>query len=103
MNDLPPANSPARRALENSLVPTYRMGDLQGRRDEGLQELDAICSISATRVPLSAAKCRLYLEDMEYDLGGKKRRALETFFDFLIRRGEIAETALPLRIYTGIM
>lgn len=34
VNDLPPANSPARRALEKTLVPTYRMGQLQGRRDE---------------------------------------------------------------------
>ncbi len=34
VNELPPANSPARRSLEQSLVPTYRMGDLQGRRDE---------------------------------------------------------------------
>jgi hypothetical protein len=34
VNELPPANSPARRALENSLVPSYRMGELQGRRDE---------------------------------------------------------------------
>jgi hypothetical protein len=34
VNELPPANSPARRALEKSLVPSYRMGELQGRRDE---------------------------------------------------------------------
>lgn len=34
VNELPPANSPARRSLEKSLVPTYRMGELQGRRDE---------------------------------------------------------------------
>lgn len=34
VNELPPANSPARKSLEKSLVPTYRMGALQGRRDE---------------------------------------------------------------------
>jgi hypothetical protein len=34
VNELPPSNSPARRAIEKSLVPTYRMGELQGRRDE---------------------------------------------------------------------
>jgi hypothetical protein len=34
VNELPPVNSPARRAMEKSLVPTYRMGELQGRRDE---------------------------------------------------------------------
>lgn len=34
VNELPPANSPARRSIERSLVPTYRMGELQGRRDE---------------------------------------------------------------------
>lgn len=34
VNELPPAGSPARRSVERSLVPTYRMGQLQGRRDE---------------------------------------------------------------------
>jgi hypothetical protein len=34
VNELPPANSPARKSIEKSLVPTYRMGELQGRRDE---------------------------------------------------------------------
>ncbi len=34
VNELPPANSPGRRTVEKSLVPTYRMGQLQGRRDE---------------------------------------------------------------------
>lgn len=33
-NELPPANSPARRTMEENLVPTYRLGELQGRRDE---------------------------------------------------------------------
>jgi hypothetical protein len=34
VNELPPVNSPARRSIEKNLVPTYRMGELQGRRDE---------------------------------------------------------------------
>jgi hypothetical protein len=34
VNELPPAHSPQRRAIEHNLVPTYRMGALQGRRDE---------------------------------------------------------------------
>jgi hypothetical protein len=34
VNELPPVNSPARRSIEKTLVPTYRMGELQGRRDE---------------------------------------------------------------------
>jgi hypothetical protein len=34
VNELPPANSPARKSMEHNLVPTYRMGALQGRRDE---------------------------------------------------------------------
>lgn len=34
VNELPPAGSPARRSIERSLVPTYQMGQLQGRRDE---------------------------------------------------------------------
>jgi chorismate dehydratase len=72
-------------------------------RDEGISELDIICEKSAVRVPLSAAKCRQYLEAMEYDLGGQKRKALETFFGFLIKRGDIAENALPLRMYTSAM
>ena len=34
VNDLPPVSSPAYRQMRQSLLPTYRMGDLQGRRDE---------------------------------------------------------------------
>jgi len=34
VNELPPANSPQRRDLEQRLVATYQMGALQGRRDE---------------------------------------------------------------------
>ncbi len=34
VNDLPPLHSPQRRAMEQNLVPTYRVGELQGRRDQ---------------------------------------------------------------------
>jgi len=34
VNELPPARSPERRALEARMASTYRMGDLQGRRDQ---------------------------------------------------------------------
>jgi len=68
-------------------------------RDEGKRDLEEICEISAVRIPMSKKKCHQYLAAIEYDLGGQKRKALETFFDFLIKRGDINNSALPLKFY----
>jgi chorismate dehydratase len=71
-------------------------------RDEGKNDLEAICEISAPRIPMSKKKCQQYLTAIEYDLGGQKRKALETFFDFLIKRGDIEKIALPLKIVANL-
>ena len=71
-------------------------------RDEGKRDLDEICALAAQRIPMSTKKCFKYLSAIEYDLGEQKRKALETFFDFLIKRGDIDKSALPLRIYANL-
>jgi chorismate dehydratase len=71
-------------------------------RDEGKNDLKAICQLSASRIPMSEKKCYDYLTAIEYDLSAQKRKALETFFAFLIKRGEITKDALPLKIVSNI-
>jgi len=71
-------------------------------RDEGKSDLEAICEISASRIPMSKKKCYQYLTGIEYDLGAQKRKALETFFDFLIKRGDIDKSALPLKVFANL-
>ncbi len=71
-------------------------------RDEGKRDLAAICEIAASRIPMSKKKCYQYLTAIEHDLDGQKRKALETFFDFLIKRGDIDKSALPLKIFANL-
>lgn len=71
-------------------------------RDEGKRDLAEICEISAPRIPMSKSKCFQYLTAIEYDFGAQKRKALETFFDFLIKRGDIDKSALPLKIFANL-
>jgi chorismate dehydratase len=71
-------------------------------RDEGKRDLEEICALTAQRIPMSKKKCYQYLTGIEYDLGEQKRKALETFFDFLIKRGDIEKTALPLKIFANL-
>jgi chorismate dehydratase len=52
---------------------------------------------------MSKKKCQQYLTAIEYDLSGQKRKALETFFDFLIKRGDIDKVALPLKIVANLI
>ncbi len=71
-------------------------------RDEGKRDLEEICVLAALRIPMSKKKCYQYLNAIEYDLGEQKRKALETFFGFLIKRGDIDKAALPLKIYANL-
>ncbi len=71
-------------------------------RDEGIDDLKEICSLAAARIPMSVSSCIEYLQAMEYDLGEKKQKALTAFFDFLIKRDEIEQNALPLKIYSNL-
>lgn len=76
-------------------------GELLRCRDEGKADLPEICRISALRIPMPEKKCYQYLTAIEYDLGAKKRLALESFFTYLINRGEASPQALPLKILAG--
>jgi chorismate dehydratase len=71
-------------------------------RDEGKNDLKAICQLSAPRIPMSEKRCYEYLIAIEHDLNAQKRKALETFFSFLIRRGEAPQDALPLKIFSNL-
>jgi chorismate dehydratase len=71
-------------------------------RDEGTADLEAICEISAARIPLSKKKCRDYLLAIQYDLSPQKCKALEAFFQFLIKRKTISENALPLKMFANL-
>lgn len=71
-------------------------------RDEGKDELKSICAISAPRIPMTEKRCYEYLSAIEHDLSGPKRKALETFFNFLIKRGDIPGNALPLKIFSNL-
>ena len=73
-------------------------GELLRCRVEGKADLPEICRISALRIPMSEKKCYQYLSAIEYDLGAKKLLALESFFTYLINRGEVSPQALPLKI-----
>jgi chorismate dehydratase len=87
---------------ENPEMLTEIHRELVRCRNEGKRDLVEICEISAPRIPMSKKKCHQYLAAIEYDLGGQKRKALETFFDFLIKRGDINGSALPLKIFANL-
>lgn len=71
-------------------------------RDEGTDKLDEICEISARRIPLSKQKCRDYLKGIQYDLSPKKCKALEAFFELLIRRETASKGSLPLKMFANL-
>jgi len=88
------------REQEEMLIEIHRQ--LLRCRDEGKNDLAAISRLSAPRIPMSEKRCYEYLAAIEYDLNAQKRKALETFFNFLIKRGDIGEEALPLKIFSKI-
>lgn len=49
-------------------------------REEGCKKLMDICRAAAPRIPMEVADCYAYLKGIEYDLGTRKRDALESFF-----------------------
>lgn len=64
----------------------------------GREELRGISSSVAPRIPMPVQECFDYLNGLEYDLGPEKQKALTLFFEYLIKRGEGAPEALPLKI-----
>ena len=69
-------------------------------KEDGLASLAEICSRVAKRIPMDPVACSRYLHAMEYDLGLEKQKALETFFTYLMRRGEADQAVLPLKIFS---
>ncbi len=65
---------------------------------QGQTDLMAISRRVAPRIPMDADACYHYLSGLEYDLDDKKQRALALFFEYLINRGEVLTTPLPLKI-----
>jgi chorismate dehydratase len=47
---------------------------------------------------MDEAACYRYLRGIEYDLGSEKQEALRRFFEYLIKRGEVPASALPLNV-----
>lgn len=66
--------------------------------DEGRKRLKEISGKVAPRIPIDAEDCYTYLQGLEYDLNTQKQEALALFFEYLIKRGEITHSALPLKI-----
>jgi chorismate dehydratase len=67
-------------------------------RDEGRRDLQAICALVASRIPMTPQKCYEYLTAIEYDLGEKKQEGVEKFFQYLIDRRVAERDALPVKI-----
>lgn len=65
---------------------------------EGRRRLSEISARVAPRIPMSAADCYEYLQKIEYDLGPDKISGLETYYKYLLQRGEADDGALPLKI-----
>ena len=65
--------------------------------EEGKKDLQSICQVVAPRIPMKVEDCFDYLCGMEYDLDASKLKALEVFFDYLIKRGEAPADALPVK------
>ena len=43
--------------------------------------------------------CRRYLQAIEHDLTPVKIEALEKYFAYLVQRGEVPASALPVKIF----
>lgn len=66
-------------------------------REEGRKNLESICRLAAPRIPMHPDECYTYLRAIEYDLGYRKKLALEKFFQYLIVRNEVSSEALPIK------
>lgn len=64
----------------------------------GKEQLREISAAVAGRVPMDKDACYQYLQGIEYDLSSEKQEALRQFFEYLISRGEVPATALPLKV-----
>ena len=72
--------------------------ELQRCLHQGRAQLREISAKVAGRVPMDKEACYRVLQGIEYDLGSEKQEALKRFFEYLISRGEVPATALPLKV-----
>ena len=72
--------------------------ELQHCLRQGKERLREISATVAGRIPMDEEACYRYLQGIEYDLGREKQEALRLFFEYLISRGEVPATALPLKV-----
>ncbi len=72
--------------------------ELQRCLRQGKEQLREISAAVAGRVPMDEEACYRYLQGIEYDLSTEKQEALRRFFEYLIARGEVPATALPLKV-----
>lgn len=55
---------------------------------------------AAARIPMDCGACAGYLRAIEHDLSPVKIQALEKYFAFLVSRGEVPESAVPVKIFS---
>ena len=79
----------------DSVVAIHR--ELQRCTREGREKLQEMSELVCSRIPMSPKECYDYLKGIEYDLGEEKKKALNVFYDFLIKRGEASAITLPIR------
>lgn len=72
--------------------------ELVSCRDEGVEQLSAICRLAAPKIPMEVDACYSYLKAIEYDLDKRKLQALQLFFNYLMNFEEASALALPLKI-----
>lgn len=70
-------------------------------RDQGKNRLEDICRQVAPRIPMDVQSCYRYLRQINHGLDSNHVQALNTFFQYLIRRGEAPGNALPLKFFPG--
>ena len=68
-------------------------------REQGARRMMEICERVARRIPRDCEACSRYLLGIEHDLSPLKIRALERYFQYLVKRGEAPAGALPLKIF----
>jgi chorismate dehydratase len=68
-------------------------------RNNGKDRLKEISQLVAPRIPMDVESCYNYLLNIEHNLDSNHQQALKTFFQYLIKRGDISDKALPLKFF----
>lgn len=68
-------------------------------RKKGAANLQEICRNVAPRIPMEFESCYEYLQQIQHNLAPEHKQALEQFFSYLIKRGEVESNALPLKFF----